>query len=264
VPESLKIIIRNKFRPGVTTKDLSLHVISHLGSDGGLYESIEWHGDTIRYLGLDQRAVLTNISSEMGAKNSYIPPDDKTFSYLDGRAKRQYDPIFPDPDARYAGIIEYDAGSIEPMVACPHAVDNVKKVSEVIGQRVDAAFIGTCTNGRFEDLAAAAQVLKGKKINSRTRMIIIPASSEIHKDAIRAGFIDIFIDAGAVVGNPGCGPCMGNHMGVLTAGEVAITTANRNFKGRMGSSESEIYLASPQTVAASAIKGSIIHPKYLY
>lgn len=263
VPESTKIIIRNKLSPGVTTKDLALHIIGDLGSDGGLYMSVEWHGEALEDLNLDQRAVLTNISAEIGAKNSYIPPDHKTFRYLENRALRPYKPIYPDPDANYVQVIEYDAASIEPMVACPHAVDNVRRVSEVIGQRVDMAFLGTCTNGRLDDLAVAAIVMKGKHVNQGTRMIIIPASLEIYKDAMKAGYIETFLAAGALVESPGCGPCMGNHMGVPAAGEVVISTANRNFKGRMGSSESDIYLASPEVVAASAVAGSITHPKYL-
>jgi len=263
VPESLKIIVHGKLCPGVTAKDLALHVIGELGSDGGLYMSVEWHGEAIEALDLSQRAVLTNITAEMGAKNSYIAPDQKTFDYLEGRAKRSYKPIYPDLDATYARVVEYDASMLEPMVACPHTVDNVKPLSEVAGLHVDQAFLGTCTNGRLDDLAAAASILKERLVAPGTRMIVIPASSQVYRDALRAGYIDTFVAAGAMVQSPGCGPCMGNHMGVPAVGEVVISSANRNFQGRMGTRESKIYLASPEVVAASAVAGAITHPEYL-
>jgi 3-isopropylmalate/(R)-2-methylmalate dehydratase large subunit len=263
VSESLKIIVHGKLCPGVTAKDLALHVIGELGSDGGLYMSVEWHGEAIEALDLSQRAVLTNITAEMGAKNSYIAPDQKTFDYLEGRAKRSYKPIYPDLDATYARVVEYDASMLEPMVACPHTVDNVKPLSEVAGLHVDQAFLGTCTNGRLDDLAAAASILKERLVAPGTRMIVIPASSQVYRDALRAGYIDTFVAAGAMVQSPGCGPCMGNHMGVPAVGEVVISSANRNFQGRMGTRESEIYLASPEVVAASAVAGAITHPEYL-
>jgi 3-isopropylmalate/(R)-2-methylmalate dehydratase large subunit len=263
IPESLKIIVSGDFPEYVCSKDLALYVIGDLGSDGGLYMSVEWHGSSISAMSLSQRAVLTNVSAEMGVKNSYIPPDDKVFEYLFGRAKRQYTPLYPDPDANYKAVIEYEASEIEPMVACPHSVDNVKRVSEVAGRRIDQAFLGTCTNARLEDLAAAASVLRGKRIASGTRMIIIPASSEVYKEALQAGFIETFIEAGAMVESPGCGPCMGNHMGAPAVGDVIISTANRNFRGRMGTQDSEIYLASPLVVAASAVAGMIAHPNDL-
>jgi 3-isopropylmalate/(R)-2-methylmalate dehydratase large subunit len=263
VPESLKIIVHGKLCPGVTAKDLALHVIGELGSDGGLYMSVEWHGEAIEALDLSQRAVLTNITAEMGAKNSYIAPDQKTFDYLEGRAKRSYKPIYPDLDATYARVVEYDASMLEPMVACPHTVDNVKPLSEVAGLHVDQAFLGTCTNGRLDDLAAAASILKERLVAPGTRMIVIPASSQVYRDALRAGYIDTFVAAGAMVQSPGCGPCMGNHMGVPAVGEVVISSANRNFQGRMGTRESEIYLASPEVVAASAVAGAITDPEYL-
>lgn len=263
VPESLKIIVYGKLRPEVTSKDLALCVIGDLAADGGLYMSVEWHGEAIEGLSLSQRAVLPNITAEMGAKNSYIPPDQKVFSFLKERAKRSYTPIFPDPDARYVRIVEYDASKIEPMVACPHAVDNVKPLSELAGRHVDQGFIGTCSNGRLEDLAAAAAVLKGRRIASGTRLIIVPASSEIYMKALKAGYIETFIVSGAMVESPGCGPCMGNHMGVPAVGDITISTANRNFQGRMGTRDSEIYLASPGVVAASSLKGVLSHPNSL-
>jgi 3-isopropylmalate/(R)-2-methylmalate dehydratase large subunit len=263
VPESLKIIVHGKLSPGVTAKDLALHIIGELGSDGGLYMSVEWHGEAIEALDLSQRAVLPNITAEMGAKSSYIPPDQKVFSFLKDRSNRQYEPVYPDPDADYARVVEYDASTLEPMVACPHTVDNVKPLSEVKGRHVDEAFLGTCTNARLDDLAAAAEVMKGRHVAFGTRMVVIPASSEIYMEALRAGYIETFVAAGAMVQSPGCGPCMGNHMGVPAVDDVVISTANRNFQGRMGTRESEIYLASPLVVAASAVMGAIAHPNDL-
>jgi 3-isopropylmalate/(R)-2-methylmalate dehydratase large subunit len=263
VPESLKVVVSGRLDPGVTAKDLALHVIGDLGSDGGLSMSVEWHGEAITALSLSERAVLPNMMAEMGAKNSYIPPDEAVFDYLDGRARRAYEPLYPDPDATYADVIEYDAGMLEPMIACPHRVDNVIPLSQVAGTRVDQAFLGTCTNGRADDLAAAARVLKGRRLAPGTRLIVIPASSQVYREALLSGHIQTFIEAGAVVESPGCGPCMGNHMGVPAIGEVTISSANRNFRGRMGTRHSEVYLASPAVVAASAVAGAIIHPMEL-
>ena len=263
VPESLKIVAHGNLPVGVEAKDLTLHVIGKLGADGGLYMSVEWHGEAIEALDLDQRAVLTNMTAEMGAKNSYLPPDGKVHDYLEGRAKRPYDSVYPDLDAHYARIVEYDVSAIEPMVACPHAVDNVKPLSEVQGTHVDQAFLGTCTNGRLGDLAAAAAVLQRRSIAPGTRMIVIPASSHVYMAALRAGYIETLVAAGAVVESPGCGPCAGNHMDIPAEGEVVISSANRNFRGRMGTRESEIYLASPAVVAASAVAGVISHPEQL-
>ena len=263
VPESMKITVSGKLDPGVTSKDLALYIIGDLRADGALYMSVEWHGEAIQALPISQRATLTNLMAEMGAKNSYIPPDKMVFDYLKDRARREYKAIYPDEDANYAVNVEYEGNTIEPMIACPHTVDNVKPLSEVRGTSIDQAFIGTCTNGRLDDLAAAADVLQGNKIAQGKRMIVIPASEEIYLAALQAGYLETFLKAGAVIESPGCGPCMGNHMGVPAVGEVSISTANRNFKGRMGTKESEVYLASPAVVAASAIAGEIQHPKDL-
>ena len=263
VPESLKIVVQGQLPAGVGAKDLALKVIGDLGADGGLYMSVEWHGEAISALGLSHRAVLPNMMAEMGAKNSFIPPDQKVIDFLEGRARRAFDPVFPDPDAKYAQTYAVDAGSLEPMVACPHTVDHVRPLSAVKGTRVDQAFLGTCTNARFEDLAAAAEVLEGRRIASGTRMIVIPASAMIYRQALQAGHLDTFMAAGAIIQSPGCGPCMGNHMGVPAVGDVTISSANRNFQGRMGTKESEIYLASPIVVAASAVAGEIVHPQDL-
>ncbi|MBN1563775.1 MAG: 3-isopropylmalate dehydratase large subunit, partial [Anaerolineae bacterium] len=263
VPESLKIVVNGRLQPGVTAKDLALRVIGDLGSDGGLGMSVEWHGEAITALSLSSRAVLPNMMAEMGAKNSYLPPDRAVFDYLQDRAKRAYEAVYPDDDATYTQVVAYDAATIEPMIARPHRVDNVVPLSDLAGVHVDQAFIGTCTNGRLEDLAAAASVLEGRTIAPGTRLVVIPASSQVYLEALQAGYIETFLKAGAAINSPGCGPCMGNHMGVPAVGEVTISTANRNFRGRMGTPESDVYLASPAVVAASAIAGTITHPKDL-
>jgi 3-isopropylmalate/(R)-2-methylmalate dehydratase large subunit len=263
VPESLKITVTGKLPGGVTAKDLALHVIGDLKADGGLYMSVEWHGSAIKSLSLSQRATLPNMMAEMGAKNSYISPDEVVFDYLKERAKRKYEPVYPDEDAKYESELIYEAETMEPMIAVPHTVDNVLPLSEVRGTAIDQAFLGTCTNGRLEDLAAAADVLTDRKIAPGKRMIVIPASQEVYLEALQAGYLETFIKAGAIVESPGCGPCMGNHMGVPAEGEVSISSANRNFRGRMGTKESEVYLASPVVVASSAVAGFIESPDNL-
>ncbi len=263
VPESFKIVVRGRLPVGVFAKDLALHVIGNLGADAGIYMSVEWHGEAIDALSLDERAVLPNISAEMGAKNSYLPPNQATMEYLRGRARRRFQPIFPDPDAVYARIEEFAADEVVPTVACPHTVDNVKPLSELAGITIDQAFVGTCTNGRLEDLAQAAAVLEGRHVHPRVRLIVIPASSEIYLAALRAGYLEKLAAAGAVIGPAGCGPCLGSHLGIPAEGEVTVSTANRNFRGRMGTTESEIYLASAAVAAASAVAGALAHPQDL-
>jgi len=263
VPESLKIVVHGHLREGVTSKDLALHVIGDLGADGGLYQSVEWHGEGVAALDMESRLVIPNLMAEMGAKNGYVPPDEVTFAWLEGRARAPFEPVTPDPNAQYAQVVEYEAEAIEPVVAKPHTVDNVVPLREVAGTRIDQAFLGTCTNGRLSDLGAAARVLEGRKVAPSVRLIVIPASSEVYLAALDAGYLRTFIEAGAVIESPGCGPCMGNHLGVPAEGEVTISTANRNFQGRMGTKESEVYLASPLVVAASAVAGEIVHPQYL-
>jgi 3-isopropylmalate/(R)-2-methylmalate dehydratase large subunit len=222
--------------------------------------SVEWQGEAIAALDLSARATLPNIMAEMGAKNSFLPPDQKVLDYLQARAQRPFAVVLPDADARYEVDLVYDASDIRPMVARPHSVDNVAPVAQVAGTRVDQAFIGTCTNGRLEDLAAAAGVLKGRHVAPGTRLVVIPASREVYLQALRAGYLQTFVEAGGMVESPGCGPCMGNHLGVPAVGEVSISTANRNFQGRMGTKDSQVYLASPLVVAASAVAGKIAHP----
>lgn len=263
VPESLKIVVHGRLPEGVTSKDLALHAIGDQGADGGLYQSVEWHGEGVEALDMEARMVIPNLMAEMGAKNGYIPPDEVTLNWLEGRARAPFEPVYPDADAAYVRVIEYDARAIEPVVAKPHTVDNVAPLREVAGTHIDEAFLGTCTNGRLSDLAMAAGVLEGRRVAPGVRLIVIPASSEVYLAALDAGYLRTFVEAGAVIESPGCGPCMGNHLGVPAEGEVAVSTANRNFRGRMGTKESEVYLASPLVVAASAIAGELVHPKDL-
>ena len=240
-----------------------------------LYASIEFHGEAIAGMSMDSRFVLSNMMAEMGAKNAWVMQDEVTFAWLSEQGSRGAEEdlrqkrdeweavsaaLAPDPNASYLAEYEFDASTIEPQIACPHTVDNVKPLSSVAGTKVDQAFLGTCTNGRLEDIAVAAQVMAGRRVASGTRMLIIPASSQVYMEAVKVGYVETLLSAGATFGTPGCGPCMGNHMGVPAPGEVTISSANRNFQGRMGTRESEIYLASPAVVAASAIAGKIINP----
>ena len=283
VPESVKVTLEGELPYGVTSKDFCLRLIGDLGADGGLYSSVEFHGSGVRALSLESRMVIPNMMAEFGAKNAYLPPDEKVFEFLSKPLARRLeigdwrlpDPsqslmsnlqslsLYPDLDATYRTEVRYDAGTLEPMIAKPHRVDNVSPLSTLKGTRIQQAFLGTCTNGRLEDIAAACQVVQGRHIARGTRFIVIPASSEVLKEATRRGYISTLLDAGAVIGVPGCGPCMGNHMGVPAANEVTISTANRNFRGRMGTREAEVYLASPAVVAASAIAGCISGPQDL-
>jgi 3-isopropylmalate dehydratase large subunit len=257
VPESYKIEVRGKFRQNASAKDLILKIIGDIGADGALYKSVEFSGGGIEDMSIDSRMILANMAAEMGAKNAYMRPDNKTEKWLKGRVRSAYITIEPDNDAVYEKVLVYDLENLDRQVACPHTVDNVKPAEELKGTKIDQALIGTCTNGRVEDLRAAAEILKGNKVASSVRLLVLPASYEIYRDAIKEGLIETFIEAGAVIINPGCGPCLGAHEGVPAPGEKVISTANRNFKGRMGSPESEIYLASPYTVARAAITGVI-------
>ena len=269
VPESMKINITGTLPPWVTAKDFCLKLIGDLGQDGGLYASIEFLGDGLTGLSIDSRMVIPNMMAEFGAKNAYLPPDEKVFDYLNARLSRRGESaicnlqsaIYPDLDAHYMAEHHYDLSVLEPMVAQPHRVDAVVPISEIKGTRVNQAWLGTCTNGRLEDIAAACDVLRGHHVASGTRLLWNPASSEVLKDALRLGHVATFLNAGGVIDAPGCGPCMGNHMGIPASGEVTISSANRNFRGRMGTRESEIYLASPAVVAASAVAGVIADPR---
>lgn len=263
VPESMKVVLTGEWPVGVTAKDFCLRLIGDLGVEGGIYMSIEFSGPAISTLSLDSRAVIPNMMAEFGAKTAYLAPDEAIFNYLAGRARRPYTPIYPDPDAVYQAEYHYDVSKLEPVVACPDSPDNVKPISEIAGTPVQQAFIGTCTNGRLEDIAAAAAVVKGRHVAPGTRLLVIPASSVVMQEAMRQGYLQTLMEAGAVLGTPGCGPCMGNHMGVPAPKEVTISSANRNFRGRMGTADAPIYLANPAVVAASAIAGKIIDPRDL-
>jgi 3-isopropylmalate/(R)-2-methylmalate dehydratase large subunit len=277
VPESVRFIVDGALPFGVTAKDLTLHIIGKFGADGGLYQSIEFSGTTFATMSMDSRAVIPNMMAEFGVKCAYIPPDEALYEWLAPRLMKrlktkdsnlqslifnlQSRAVFPDPDATYLATHRIDATTLEPLVACPHSPDNVKPISHVKGTRVQQAFIGTCTNGRLEDLAAAAEIVRGKRIARGMRLIVIPASSEVMLDAVKAGYVQTLLEAGAVFNTPGCGPCMGNHMGVPAPGEVTISSANRNFRGRMGTRDAETYVSSPAVVAASALAGYIADPR---
>ena len=260
VPETIKIEISGRFKQWVMSKDLILYIIGRLGADGADYKSVEFSGAVIENMSVSSRMVLSNLSMEMGAKVAFVLPDDKTIAFVKSKTDKKFTAVLPDSDAVYEKVLNIDVSDLEPQVACPHSVDNVKPVKDVKGIKVDQALLGSCTNGRLEDLEVAAQIIEGKKIASCVRMIVIPASWEVYLEAMEIGFLKTFIKAGAIVVNPGCGPCLGAHQGILASGEVCISTTNRNFQGRMGSPESKIYLASPAVVAASAIKGEIALP----
>ena len=259
VPGTMKVVFNGKPKAGVTAKDLMLYLIGKIGADGALYQSVEFSGEAVDAMTIADRIVLANMTVEMGGKNGYFAPDETTFAYLAERgiSRDQLDPVYPDADAHYDTLVEIDAGEIDPQVAKPHTVDNVAPVASVKGTPVHQALIGTCTNGRIEDIRAAVGVLEGKRISADCRLLVFPASMEIYLQAMKEGLFEPIIQAGGVIMNPGCGPCLGAHEGALAPGETCISTANRNFKGRMGCKESEIYLASPETVAASAIAGAI-------
>ena len=261
VPHTFRISVEGQLQKGVYAKDIILYIIGELGADGADYRAVEFTGPVLGELTVASRMVLCNMVAEMGAKIGVAEPDDKTRAWLNGRSVAGFQEVFADPDASYERVIEYDVSGLLPQVAKPHTVDNVVPVTEVLGTRIDQAFIGTCTNGRLEDFRVAAQILGGRKIAPNTRLLILPASREVLLAAVAEGTVTELITAGAVVLNPGCGPCLGAHQGVMAPGEVTISTANRNFKGRMGCKEAQVYLASPATVAASARAGEIVDPR---
>ena len=261
VPETIKIIVKGKLPVGVYSKDIILHIIKDIGANGATYRSVEFYGEAISFLSVDARLTISNMTVEMGAKAGLMEADNKVLKWIAGRSKREPKPVQADIDARYAAVKKYDISNLAPQVAKPHTVDNVSNVGELLDKRIDQAYLGTCTNGRLEDLEIAAKILKKNKVHPDVKFIVAPASREIFIEASKKGLIDIFIESGCVVVGPGCGPCVGTHNGVLADGEAAISTANRNFKGRMGNPNSFIFLASPATVAASAIKGKIADPR---
>jgi len=261
VPSTIKLIYHGNLGEWVGGKDLILYTIGDIGVDGALYSAIEFAGEAIDSLSIDGRFTMANMAIEAGAKVGIFRVDNKTQLYVKSRAKRSYMVYEPDNDAEYSQVIEYDVSGIEPQVALPHLPANTKPVSQVVNVEIDQVVIGSCTNGRLEDLRLAAQILKRRKVHPRVRCIIIPGSQQVYLDALNDGLIEIFIRAGAVVSTPTCGPCLGGHMGVLADGERCISTTNRNFVGRMGSPKSEVYLANPAVAAASAIMGRIASPE---
>ena len=261
VPPTIKLVYHGSLGKWVGGKDLILHTIGDIGVDGALYSAIEFTGEAIDNLSMDGRFTMANMAVEAGAKAGIFRVDNKTQLYIKSKAKRPYLVFEPDGDAEYLPVIEYDASTIEPQVALPRSPANTKPVSQVGEIKIDQAVIGSCTNGRLEDLRLAAQILKGRKIHPRVRCIIIPGSQQVYLNALGEGLIETFIRAGAIVSPPTCGPCLGGHMGVLAAGERCISTTNRNFVGRMGSPESEVYLSNPAVAAASAIAGRICSPE---
>ena len=261
VPETIKFIYSGKLNKWVSGKDIILYTISKIGVDGANYKVMEFAGEVIRNFSMDNRFTICNMAIEAGAKTGIIEPDEITLEYLKGRAKRPYQVYKSDADAHYEKIIEIDVSKIEPQVAFPHLPENAKPISQVGNIKIDQSIIGSCTNGRIEDLRIAAEILKGQQVHPEVRLIIIPATQDVYLQALREGLIEIFISSGAAVSTPTCGPCLGGYMGVLAEGERAISTTNRNFVGRMGHPKSEIYLANPAIAAASAILGRIVSPK---
>lgn len=265
VPPTIKINVEGKFQKFIAPKDLILNIIDKVKVDGAIYKSIEFTGSTIRKMSVAGRMTLCNMAVEMGAKNGIITPDETTREFLEGRVKSipDFKKLQSGNDAEYERTVEVDVSELEPQVACPASVDNVKPVSEIGDVPIDQAFIGSCTNGRLEDLREAAKILKGKHVKDNVRALIIPASQEVYLKAMQEGLLEIFTDAGAIVCGSACGPCLGGHIGLLAAGETCISTSNRNFIGRMGSTQANVYLASPATVAASAVTGKITSPLLL-
>ncbi len=262
VPGTIKVEVNGNFQKNVGPKDLILHLIGKISSEGANFKVLEFHGETIRSMSTSGRLVICNMSVEAGATAGIVPPDDETIRYLREVAgvTDELDIFSPDDDAVYEKVVEVDASSLMQQIACPHTVDNIKNIDEVVGTRIDQIVVGSCTNGRLDDIETAAKFLKGKKVNKKTRMLVFPATWRIYREALKLGYLGDIIDAGAVVCNPGCGPCLGVHQGALGDNEVALATTNRNFKGRMGNPGAEVYLCSPAVAAASAITGVITIP----
>ena len=264
VPEVLKIIYKGTLPRGVFSKDLMLYTIGRIGAAGADYLAIEFAGDGIKAMNMSERLVMCNMSIECGAKAGYMEADEVTLSWLEGRVNRAFEPVFDDLDAKFADVYEWDISDLTPQVACPHTVDNVFSVEEVQGEEIQQIFIGTCTNGRLEDLRIAAQILRGRRIKEGLRLLVCPASRDVMLASMKEGVLLSLVESGATIIPPGCGPCPGTHLGVPADGERVLSTANRNFKGRMGNNKAEIFLASPATCAASAIEGRVVDPrKYL-
>lgn len=261
VPETIRVDIQGDLQKLVTPKDVILNVIGRIGANGATYKAVEFAGPTIENMDISGRMTVCNMAVEMGAKTGFIEPDDKAVAYVKARTKERLDILKNDGDGDYERTLDIDVKGLEPQLSAPFSVDNVKGVGEVAGTEIDQAFLGSCTNGRLEDLRLAGRIMRGKKVKKGVRMIVIPASVDIYHDAAKEGLIDIFLKSGAIVCNPTCGPCFGGHMGILAEGEVCVSSSNRNFVGRMGSPKARIYLASPATVAASALTGKITDPR---
>ena len=262
VPDSVRITLDGRFSAGVYSKDLMLYLIGRLGADGCSYKSVEFYGNAIPALSVSERMTMANLAMEMGVKCAFVPPDFKTAEYLQARLTdpRRYRPVYADTDAVYLEQVDVDLAQLEPMVACPHEVENTKPIGEVAGTHIDQAFLGSCANAKYEDLVVAAGILKGRRVHPGVRLIVTPGSKKIMLEAMNSGVLQTLLEAGGMVTNPGCGACAGDG-GMLADGEVCLSTANRNFLGRMGSGKSSIYLSSPATLAASAIEGAIADPR---
>lgn len=262
VPETIRILVNGNFQPGVTAKDLALHIAGLLTAEGATYKALEFAGPALSNFTVDMRLTLANMSVEVGAKVGLFPSDDVTRAYLEAQGRGEdYVPLEPDQDAEYDTSIEVDLGTLSPKVAAPHTVDNVKSIDQVLGVEIDQVFIGSCTNARLEDLAVAAGILEGRSVSPSLKLLVAPASRSVYLEALKRGYIQTFVESGAAVLNPGCGICAGVHLGVLADGEVCLSTSNRNFKGRMGNPEAFVYLASPITAAVSALTGKITDPR---
>jgi 3-isopropylmalate/(R)-2-methylmalate dehydratase large subunit len=261
VPENLKLVFHGKVNRWVSGKDFILYTIGQIGVDGARYQAMEFSGEAIRSLPMSSRFTMANMAIEAGGKNGIFEPDEVTLQYVKSRAERPYRLYKSDPDAHYADLKEFSASQIHPQVALPHIPSNVKDVREIGKIEIDQVVVGSCTNGRLDDLRIAAKILKGKKVAPYVRLIVIPATVEIYRQALKEGLFDIFLSAGAVISPPTCGPCLGGYMGILAEGERSLSTTNRNFRGRMGHARSEVYLSSPAVAAASAVKGRIVHPE---
>ena len=261
VPSTIKFVYNGELPDWVGGKDLILHTIGDIGVDGALYRAMEFTGEVIEELSMDGRMTMSNMAIEAGGKCGLIAADDKTEQYLENRAVREYTIFRSDRDAEYEDVIEYDVSQLEPQIAFPHLPENTKPLSEARGMQVDQSVIGSCTNGRIEDLRIAAEILEGNKVDSDVRCIVFPGTQEIYKQALQEGIIETLIEAGAAVSTPTCGPCLGGHMGILAPGEKAVATTNRNFVGRMGHIDSEVYLSGPAVAAATAVRGEFVHPE---
>jgi 3-isopropylmalate/(R)-2-methylmalate dehydratase large subunit len=262
VPTTLRIEVEGHFQPWISAKDLILYIIGKLRADGADYRAVEFDGPAIRHMSVASRMVLANLSMEMGAKVAFGPVDDVLLNWLAERTSEPLEELSPDPDAKYESVLRIDAEReiAEPQIACPHSVDNVRPISSLGDVPVHQALLGSCTNGRLEDLELAARITAGRRVHPHTRLIVVPASQQVYRDAMKLGYLETLMAAGAIINPPGCGPCVGVHQGILAPGEICISSTNRNFVGRMGSKDSAVYLASPAVVAASAIAGRIAHP----